>query len=397
MGMEFRPYYFAREWVKMGHRVDIIAADYSHLRRKNPEITDDFQTQVIDGINYHWIKTNTYEGNGAKRAITMAQFVGKLWLNAKKIVKEFEPDAVICSSTYPLDTFVGQRIRKVSNKKVKLIHEIHDMWPATLTELGKMSKWHPFVIAMQLGENSFCKYSDYVVSLLPHAEDYLKKHGLKDNHFVCIPNGIVKKEWENAVPLPEVHRKVLEELKETGKFIVGYFGGHAISNALDKLIDIAETIDDESIHFVLVGDGVEKNNLVHIAEKKNCKNITFLPSVPKQAIPSLCQEYDCIYIGLEDNALARFGTCLNKMFDSMYSGKPILCIINKTAKETYVRMHDCGIEEMYNQDGYGVNGILTLKNMSKEERSILGKNGIMAVEENYLYEKLAIKFLEYLV
>ena len=38
MGMEFRPYYFAREWVKKGHRVDIFAASYSHLRRVNPKV-----------------------------------------------------------------------------------------------------------------------------------------------------------------------------------------------------------------------------------------------------------------------------------------------------------------------------------------------------------------------
>ena len=43
MGMEFRPYYFAREWVKMGHDVTMIAGDYSHLRSKNPDVLKDFQ------------------------------------------------------------------------------------------------------------------------------------------------------------------------------------------------------------------------------------------------------------------------------------------------------------------------------------------------------------------
>lgn len=41
MGMEFRPYYFAREWVKMGHDVTMIAGDYSHLRSKNPDVLKD--------------------------------------------------------------------------------------------------------------------------------------------------------------------------------------------------------------------------------------------------------------------------------------------------------------------------------------------------------------------
>ena len=27
MGMEFRPYYLSREWVKMGHKVTMIAGD----------------------------------------------------------------------------------------------------------------------------------------------------------------------------------------------------------------------------------------------------------------------------------------------------------------------------------------------------------------------------------
>ena len=81
MGMEFRPYYFAKEWTAMGHRVDIIAADFSHLRRVNPDVSRDFQEEIIDGIHYHWIKTRRDEGNGGQRAITMAQFIGKLWVH----------------------------------------------------------------------------------------------------------------------------------------------------------------------------------------------------------------------------------------------------------------------------------------------------------------------------
>ena len=42
MGMEFRPYYMAREWVRMGHNVRIVAGSYSHLRIKNPKVDKDF-------------------------------------------------------------------------------------------------------------------------------------------------------------------------------------------------------------------------------------------------------------------------------------------------------------------------------------------------------------------
>lgn len=389
MGMEFRPYYFAREWIKIGHRVDIIAADYSHLRCINPEVKEDFQEDEIDGIHYHWIRTGSYEGNGAKRAITMAKFVTKLWLHTGKIIREMDPDVVICSSTYPLDTYVGQRIRRKSKKKVKLIHEVHDMWPATLIEIGEMSKKNPFVVAMQIGENSAYKHSDKVISLLPNAEPYMKEHGLAEGKFKCIPNGIVLEEWENPEELPEEHKTVFDELKKQGKFIVGYFGGHALSNALDNIIDTAEFIDDDEVHFVLVGDGVEKSRLMKKAEDLSLKNITFLPPVGKKSIPKLCERFDCIYMCGLESPLYRFGLCLNKMFDTMASGKPGICALGVMS---YFSEYGCGFDVESNNIPAICSLIEKIKRRNPNELETIRIAGVKASRERFNYEKLAQEF-----
>lgn len=60
-GMEFRPYYLSKEWVKMGHEVVIVAASFSHLRQKNVDISTEVREENIDGVRYLWLKTPEYK------------------------------------------------------------------------------------------------------------------------------------------------------------------------------------------------------------------------------------------------------------------------------------------------------------------------------------------------
>jgi glycosyltransferase involved in cell wall biosynthesis len=243
---------------------------------------------------------------------------------------------------------------------------------------------------MQIGENSAYKKSDKVVSLLPYAKDYMKEHGLKDDKFECIPNGILESDWQNPTSIPEYHESVLKKLKAQGKFIVGYFGGHALSNALDNLLEVASNIKDGDIHFVLVGDGVEKQRLKQKAADMNLENITFLDSIQKTSIPSLCNYFDCIYMCGMSSSLYRFGLCLNKMFDAMASGKPSICAI--TTPKTYLEEFNCGIKTDSEDTKAAVNALLKIKNMTEEERKQMGENGIKATKEIFNYESLAKKF-----
>lgn len=386
MGMEFRPYYFAREWIKMGHHVDIIAADYSHLRIRNPEVSQDFQTEEIDGIRYHWVKAGRYDGNGAARALSMFRFVGKLWLHAGKIVKAYRPDVVITSSTYPLDTYAGQRI--AGKAKARLIHEVHDMWPISPMELGGMSKYHPFIMLMQLAENSFCRKSDFVVSLLPNAKKYFMAHGMSENKFVSIANGIVLKEWEEKEPLSDEIKKKLAQMREKCGFLLCFFGSHTKSYAIEYLIDAVKQFSPEQVGLVLVGNGTDKKEL----QKRSGEspNIQFLEPVPKKYIPSLLEMMDGIYVGAVKNRMLRFGICMNKLFDAMMSGKPILYAVD--APNNYIREFDCGISVPPEDTEELICGIKKFVSMPEEDRQAMGKRGKQAVLTHFTYDVLAEKF-----
>ena len=390
MGMEFRPNYLAKEWQKKGHKVRIIAADYSHLRKQNPVVSKNFEIQEIDGIEYQWIKTNTYEGNGVSRAITMAQFCTALMTGSKKIANDFKPDVVISSSTYPLDAYPARKIANIA--KAKHIHEVHDMWPATLYEIGGMSKTNPFVVAMQIGENYAYKNCDELVSLLSNAKPYMVTHGLKSRKFHCLKNGIVESEWETKDPLPEEHRKLLEGLRNDGKLVVGYFGGHALSNALDTIIDVAKEMQGEKdIAFVLTGDGDEKARIQERVRSEKVDNVSFLPPIAKTAVPSLLELYDIALVTAANSPLYRFGICMNKIFDAMMAGIPIVLSVN--ADNTPVEEADCGIVVKTGEKKEIVDAVRNILGKDEKERKRIGDKGKALVMEKYTYESIANDFL----
>ena len=59
---------------------------------------------------------------------------------------------VIAASTYPMDIWPARRIAK--RAKAKLVYEVHDLWPLSPMELGGMSRWHPFIMWVQMAEDS---------------------------------------------------------------------------------------------------------------------------------------------------------------------------------------------------------------------------------------------------
>lgn len=391
MGMEFRPYYLAREWGKSGHHVRIVGADYSHLRKHNPSIDKSFIVTEVDGVEYQWIKTRTYQGNGVSRIITMMQFCWKLFFHARQIAKSFEPDIVIASSTYPMDAYASRRIAKHSGGKY--IHEVHDMWPITPIELYGMSPRHPFIRIVQHAEDYFCRNADKVVSILPCAKAYFMKHGMDGDKFVYVPNGIDLEDWNHPEKLPEAHLDAIQKAKDQGRFVLVFFGSHTRSYSLDYLVRALAEMDQSRIFAVFVGGGNYKNELEKLAEELSIDRdaYAFLPGINKKAIPSLLELSDASYIGAIKNRMFEFGIGMNKLFDAMMGGKPILYAVD--APNDFVREYRCGISVRAENVSELKNGLIALMDQNDEERRQAGINGRTAVMERFVYPVIAEHFI----
>ena len=389
-GMEHRPYHLAREWTRLGHSVTIVAGSYSHLRSHNPEVPDRVTVQELDGIRYVWLRTPTYNGNGLGRVASMAAFVARLY-GAGRVVADLSPDVVIASSTYPFDVWPAAALARRFG--ATFVYEVHDLWPLTPMILGGYSRLHPFILAAQLAEDAGYRRADAVVSLLPGTLPYMQSRGMDPRRFVWIPNGFAPP-TTSASQLPQdPHRRVLETLKSRGRFVVGYAGGHGLSNALDVVLRAAEATAAENISYVLMGDGPERSRLVRESEQRGLPNVHFLPRVEPGAVPAFLAAIDVAYLGWHESPLYRFGISPNKLLDYMMAARPIVHAVS--AFNDPVRESACGISVPPDDPGAIAAAVVGLSRLEAGERAAMGARGRRYAEANFDYRVLAERFLSF--
>ena len=391
MGMELRPYYLAKEWGRMGHKVVIVAGSFSHIRGRQPSIKSFSGIEENEGVDYLWIRTPSYRGSGISRIISILVFVSKLLMKSGKIASKIRPDIVIASSTYPFDIFPAKRVAAKSG--ARLVFEVHDLWPLSPMELGGMSARHPFIVVTQWAENYAYRSADKVVSLLPLANKHMMEHGMEEGKFIPIPNGIFSDNAEESTPpIPETHKNALESGKKRKMFQIGYFGSFVISNDLETLFKTADLLRNDPVQFVLVGEGPEKETLLQLKDKLRLDNLLILPFVSKAAAQAMMREMDALYIGWKKKAIYRFGISPNKLIEYMFAGKPVLYAIE--AGNNLVEEAACGICAEPENPRSMKDAILRMTAMSPEERNEMGARGRRHVLANYMFDDLARKFLD---
>lgn len=390
-GMEYRPYYLGREWVRLGHRVQVLAAGFSHVRSVQPPVGTAPLDDAVDGVDYRWYPTPPYAGNGLGRLRNIASFLRQVWRDSPRLVAARRPQVVIASSTYPMDIWVARRLARLAG--ATLVFEVHDLWPLSPIELSGMSPRHPFALLCQKAENDAYRDADVVVSMLPKVHEHMRSHGLDLRKLHVVPNGIALDDWDSPpAPLRGDVAAHLDAARAAGRSIVGYAGSHGLPNALDVLLDAAGAMRGEPVSFVLVGDGLEKARLAQRVAAEGLDNVAMFPSIPKAQVPALLARLDVAYIGWQRTPIYRFGIAPNKLMDYMMAGCAVLHSVE--AGNDPVAESGCGLTVAPESPQAVVDGLRELLRRSPDERRTMGLRGRAHVSAHHSYPVLARRFLD---
>ncbi len=384
-----RTHEHARHWVSLGHEVTVITGFPNHPTGIiRPEYRGHFvKRENVDGIELlrTWIYCAANKGF-ARRVFNFLSFffssfiLGALLTRRPDVIVGTSPQFFCAVSAYLLSCL----------KRVPFVFEVRDIWPQSAVELGALK--NPLIIrGLEAMELLLYRRASLIVIVAESTRPYLLAKGIPPEKIALIPNGI------DALYLESAGRAATAETirAETGlkdKFIVSYIGTHGLSHALEAVLRAAEMLRAEAaIHFLLVGEGAEKDRLKQLAAELKLDNVTFLKEQPRERLLAFYRASNVSLVPLRK--LDIFKKVLpSKLFELMGTGCPIICSVEGEAAELLKRAAAGLCIEPENPEAL-VTAIRQLRadpNLAHQSSA----NGERFVKRHYLRSVLAEKYAE---
>ena len=378
-----RGYLIMREFARMGYGCVIITSDSNQLAEV-PRLDQPFLHQEVDGIQLYWVRTMKYVvAKSLRRILSWLDFEWRLWRLPKEQLPA--PDVVIVSSLSLLTILNGFLLRR--RYKCRLVLEIRDIWPLTITEEGGFSRWNPLVLGLGFIEKLGYRYADAIVGTMPNLGEHVAGVLGHARTTHCIPMGVDEATLAARDELPADYA---ERYIPRGKFIVAHAGTIGITNALDTMLDCAESMkDDPGVHFLVVGEGDLRVNYQN--KYAHLPNLTFAPRVPKQMVQSVLSRCDLLYFSVHVSTVWKYGQSLNKVIDYMLAGKPV--VASYTGYHSMINEADCGTYVPAGDVAALRQEILRFAAMGATQREAIGQRGRSWILASRRYETLAKNYL----
>jgi glycosyltransferase involved in cell wall biosynthesis len=379
-----RHYELARRLVRRGHQFTIVASDMSYLTGKPVTETRRLVGERwLDGVRI--FRTWCYAAFHRSYLSRVLAFLSFSVISVPAAWRAGQVD-ILMGTTPPIFQAVSAWFVALLRRRPFLL-EVRDLWPDFAIEVGVIK--NPLLIWLSRWLERFLyNRATHILVNSPAYQTYLTGRGVPPEKVTLIANGVDPTMFDpNARGSRFKTGYGLDQ-----KFVALYAGALGLANDLDTLIEAAVLLREESsIHFLLVGDGKERQRLEAEVRLRKLPNITFAGAQPKTAMPEALAAADACIAILKDVPMFRT-TYPNKVFDYMAAGRPVVLAIDGVIREV-IEAAGCGI---YVPPGNSVALAEAIRQLSRDpaRSRTMGLLGRVYVQEHFHRDKQAEQLAE---
>ena len=324
----------AMHWARKGHEVSVLTGFPNHPTGVVPpewkaQLRKLTYRERINGVNvfrtWLWPLPNR---KAHERMRNYASFCVSAALRGMTIPR---PDVVIASSPQLLVGLSGWWI--AFSRQLPFVFEVRDLWPESLTAVGvgqENSLLHHTLAAVA---KFLYEHSHRIVVVTPAFKDHLiQRWHVPTEKIAVVENGV---EADLFAPCPNAaNDKLRQDLALRGKFLVCYIGTMGMAHGLETLLDAATQLQlqNSKTHFLLVGEGAEKERIKSLAKSRGLANVTFLDQQPREKIPAFISASDACLVLLKKTDV--FKTVIpTKMLEFMSCARPVILGVDGQARQ----------------------------------------------------------------
>lgn len=382
-----RTFEHTREWVKAGHEVTVItcAPNFPIGEVYDGYSNSFYQTEEIEGIKVVRVWSYIAANQGSlKRIIDYASFMISSTLAALFLPR---PDVVVGTSPQLFAAVGAWMTAKL--KRRPFVFELRDLWPESILAVGAMKKSYALQKLEQFVSYLY-RQADLVVPVTNSFARTVQEEGVDPDKIVVVTNGI-EPGSHSLTESPEAIRSKWG-IPE-GAFTGGFIGTLGMAHGVSTILEAAEkSREDSSLHFVIMGNGSDKEQIKQLAHDKNLHNVTIIDGQPRQGALNVLGAMDVSLVLLRNTPL--FETVIpSKIFEAMEFEKPILLGVRGESADIVVNKANAGIAFTPESADEMLVHMRALRD-DPARCAEFGSNGRKSVESTFRRKQLAANMLE---
>ncbi|QNO13421.1 glycosyltransferase family 4 protein [Alkalicella caledoniensis] len=386
---QFRTNDICKQLVQDGHAVTVLTGIPNYPQGKFYDGYGIFKNreEVHEGVNIIRTFLIPRGNNKIQLALNYFSFVIAGWFKALSLLK-YDFDCVFVYETSPI-TMALPAIYIKKKKKIPLIMYVTDLWPENVQAAGGINN-KKILGMIGIVVDYIYNSCDKILVSSKNFIEAVSNRGHNKNKIEFWPQYAEELYTDKNV----ADESELDDIP--GGFNIMFTGNIGQAQGLDIAIEAAEILKDQlDINWVFIGDGSAKIQLQKQVKKKKLENnFKFISKKPVELMPLYLAKADAAFLSLKDDPVFSM-TLPAKLQSYMASGIPILASINGEAANTVLEARAGLVNNAGNAAELAKN-VLTLYNMSNEERKMLGKNARDFFEVNYKKTLLMDKFYKIL-